>query len=54
LPIASAGVGGSTTITVSITGIMISPGADRSSYQNVRVATSKEPTPISLRISGLA
>lgn len=54
LPVASAGVAALTTVTIAITGIMISPGADRSSYQNVRVATSKEPTPISLRISGLA
>lgn len=44
---------GSATVTIAITGITVSDSADRSSYQNVTVATSKEPTKIPLRISGL-
>ena len=44
---------GSATVTITITGITRSPGADLTSYQNVTVATSKEPTNIPLRISGL-
>ena len=51
LPVASAGVAALATVT--ITGIIVSPGADRSSYQNVTVSTSKELTKIPLRISGL-
>ena len=53
LPVASAGVAALATISITITGITVSPSADRSSYQNVTVATSKEPTKIPLRISGL-
>ena len=53
LPVASAGVAAPATVTIAITGITVSPSADRSSYQNVTVATSKEPTKIPLRISGL-
>jgi len=53
LPVASAGVAAPATVTIAITGITVSSGADRSSYQNVTVATSKEPTKIPLRISGL-
>lgn len=44
---------GSATVTITITGITISPGADLTSYKDVRVATTKETTNISLRISGL-
>ena len=44
---------GSATVTIAITGITRSTGADLTSYQNVTVATSNEPTNISLRISGL-
>jgi len=44
---------GSATVTITITGITVSPKADLRSYQNVIVSTSKETTPISLRISGL-
>jgi hypothetical protein len=53
LPVASAGVAALATVSITITGITVSSGADRSSYQNVTVATSKEPTKIPLRISGL-
>ena len=44
---------GSATVTIAITGITVSPGADLTSYKDVRVATSKETTKIPLRISGL-
>lgn len=44
---------GSATVTITITGITVSPKADLRSYQNVIVSTLKEPTKISLRISGL-
>jgi len=44
---------GSATITITITGITVSPKADKRTFQNVIVSTSKEPTEISLRISGL-
>lgn len=47
---ASAGIATTAPITITITGITVFPS---SSYQNVIVSTSKEPTPISLRISGL-
>jgi len=50
LPVASGGVAAPATVTIAITGITTSPS---SSYQNVTVATSKEPTKIPLRISGL-
>ena len=50
LPVASAGVAAPATVSITITGITVSPS---SSYQNVTVATSKEPTKIPLRISGL-
>ena len=53
LPVASAGVAAPATVSITITGITVSPGADRSSYQNVTVSTSKELTKIPLRISGL-
>ena len=53
LPVASGGVAAPATVSITITGITVSPGADRSSYQNVTVSTSKEPTKIPLRISGL-
>lgn len=53
LPVAAAGVAAPATVSITITGITVSPGADRSSYQNVTVSTSKEPTKIPLRISGL-
>ena len=53
LPVATAGVSGSASVTISISGITISPSADLGSFQNVNVSTSKEPRPISLRISGL-
>jgi hypothetical protein len=50
---ATADVAASTTITITITGISVSPNADLTSYKDVRVATTKETTNISLRISGL-
>lgn len=50
---ASGSVATTTPIILTITNIIVSPTADRSSYQNVTVATSKEPTKIPLRISGL-
>ena len=53
LPVASGGVAALAEVSIRITGITVSPGADRSSYQNVTVSTSKEPTKIPLRISGL-
>ena len=53
LPVASAGVAALATVIITITGISVSPSADRTSYQNVAVATSKEPNKIFLRISGL-
>ena len=53
LPVASGGVAALATVSITITGITVSPGADRSSYQNVTVSTSKELTKIPLRISGL-
>jgi hypothetical protein len=48
---ASAGV--LNEVAITITGISVSPSADLTSYKDVRVATSKDPTKISLRISGL-
>jgi len=53
LPVATAGVTAPTTVTITITGISVSPSADKSSIQNVKVSTTKEPTKIDLRISGL-
>lgn len=53
LPVAAAGITAPTTITLTITGITVSSDADKRSFQNVIVSTSKETTPISLRISGL-
>jgi hypothetical protein len=53
LPVVSAGFAATAPITLTITGITVSPNADKRSFQNVIVSTSKEPTPISLRISGL-
>ena len=50
---ASAGIDATAPITITITGITVSSDADKRSFQNVIVSTSKEPTPISLRISGL-
>lgn len=50
---ASGSVATTAPITLTITGIAVSPNADLRSYQNVSVYTSKEPTKISLRISGL-
>jgi hypothetical protein len=51
--IASGSVATTTPIILTITNIIVSPTADRSSSQNVTVSTSKEPTKIPLRISGL-
>ena len=50
---ASAVIAIDNPIALTITGISVSPNADKRSFQNVIVSTSKEPTPISLRISGL-
>lgn len=50
---ATAGVTPPATVSITITGISVSPSADKSSIHNVKVATSKEPTKIDLRISGL-
>jgi Tfp pilus assembly major pilin PilA len=50
---ATAGVTAPATVSINITGISVSPSADKSSIYNVKVATSKEPTKIDLRISGL-
>ena len=53
LPVVSAGFAATAPITLTITGITVSPNADKRSFQNVIVSTSKEATDISLRISGL-
>ena len=53
LPVASGGVAAPAEVPITITGISVSPSADKSSIQNVKVATTKEPTKIDLRISGL-
>jgi hypothetical protein len=53
LPVVTNGITAPTTITITITGITVSPKADKRTFQNVIVSTSKEPTEISLRISGL-
>jgi hypothetical protein len=53
LNVAAAGVTAPTTVSIIITGITVSPSADKSSIHNVKVATTKEPTKIDLRISGL-
>lgn len=50
---ANANIAITAPITLTITGITVSPNADKMSFQNVSVATSKELTGISLRISGL-
>ena len=54
LPVATAGVTAPATVSITIAGISVSPSADLTSYKDVRVATSKDPTKISLRISGLS
>jgi hypothetical protein len=53
LQVATAGVTAPATVSINITGISVSPSADKSSIHNVKVATSKEPIKIDLRISGL-
>lgn len=53
LPVISTGVAVSAPVEIKITGIIVSPNADLTSFQNVRVSTSKEPTPIILRITGI-
>jgi hypothetical protein len=50
---ANANIAITAPITLTITGITVSPNADKRSFQNVIVSTSKEATNISLRISGL-
>lgn len=50
---ASGSVAATAPIILTITGFTVSLTADLRSYQNVSVSTSKEPTKISLRISGL-
>jgi hypothetical protein len=53
LPVISTGVAVSAPVVVTITGIIVSPNADLTSFQNVRVSTSLETTPVILRITGL-
>lgn len=52
LPVAS-GVAALAEVSITITGITVSSAAGSISDKNVTVATSKEPTKIPLRISGL-
>jgi hypothetical protein len=49
----ASGVATTNPITITITGITVSPNADLSSYKDVSISTTKEPTKIPLRISGL-
>ena len=52
LPVAGS-VAALATVTIAITGITVSPSADLTSYKDVSISTTKEPTKIPLRISGL-
>ena len=49
----ASGVAATNPITITITGITVSPSADLTSYKDVSISTTKEPTKIPLRISGL-